>query len=207
MQKAPDAFRTISEAAEMLDVPQHVLRFWETRFSQIRPMKRAGGRRYYRPQDIDLLRGIRRLLYDEGYTIKGVQKILREHGMAHVIAIGRGELVVMPAGGAAALPQASAPAPATQGQSNGPAGANANAGTGGNAGANAKVTALKPPGQGQGGNGASADAARLRRELQAALRELEEARALLQQALGEEQAPDAGGAADNAAPRQGGGAA
>ncbi len=94
MEKSPDAFRTISEAAEDLDVPQHVLRFWETRFSQIRPMKRAGGRRYYRPGDIDLLRGIRALLYGEGYTIKGVQKILREHGVAHVVAIGRGEAKV-----------------------------------------------------------------------------------------------------------------
>ncbi len=91
MEKSPDAFRTISEAAAELDVPQHVLRFWETRFSQIRPMKRAGGRRYYRPADVDLLRGIRALLYGEGYTIKGVQKILREKGAAHVIAIGRGE--------------------------------------------------------------------------------------------------------------------
>ena len=100
MQKAPDAFRTISEVATELDVPQHVLRFWETRFSQIRPMKRAGGRRYYRPQDVDLLRGIRKLLYDDGYTIKGVQKILREHGIAHVVAIGRGELEAVPAGGA-----------------------------------------------------------------------------------------------------------
>ena len=94
MDKSPDAFRTISEVAEELDVPQHVLRFWETRFSQIRPMKRAGGRRYYRPNDVDLLRGIRALLYDEGYTIKGVQKILREQGNAHVIAIGRGEAKV-----------------------------------------------------------------------------------------------------------------
>jgi DNA-binding transcriptional MerR regulator len=90
-EKSPEAFRTISEAASELDVPQHVLRFWETRFSQIRPMKRAGGRRYYRPEDVDLLKGIRALLYDEGYTIKGVQKILREKGVAHVIAIGRGE--------------------------------------------------------------------------------------------------------------------
>jgi DNA-binding transcriptional MerR regulator len=80
LDKAPDAFRTISEAADELDVPQHVLRFWESRFQQIRPMKRAGGRRYYRPDDVDLLRGIRHLLYGEGYTIKGVQRILREHG-------------------------------------------------------------------------------------------------------------------------------
>jgi DNA-binding transcriptional MerR regulator len=77
MEKSPDAFRTISEAAEELDVPQHVLRFWETRFAQIKPMKRAGGRRYYRPGDIELLKGIRSLLYKDGYTIKGLQRILR----------------------------------------------------------------------------------------------------------------------------------
>lgn len=74
MEKSPDAFRTISEAADELDLPQHVLRFWETRFSQIKPLKRGGGRRYYRPDDVQLLRGIRYLLYDEGFTIKGVQK-------------------------------------------------------------------------------------------------------------------------------------
>jgi DNA-binding transcriptional MerR regulator len=84
LEKAPDAFRTISEVADDLDIPQHVLRFWETRFSQIKPMKRSGGRRYYRPDDIDLLRGIRRLLYGEGYTIRGVQRILKEHGIASV---------------------------------------------------------------------------------------------------------------------------
>ncbi len=82
--KAPDAFRTISEAAEELDLPQHVLRFWETRFRDIKPMKRGGGRRYYRPDDIDLLRGIRHLLYGEGYTIRGVQRILREQGVRFV---------------------------------------------------------------------------------------------------------------------------
>ena len=84
MDKAPDAFRTISEVADDLDIPQHVLRFWETRFSQIKPMKRSGGRRYYRPDDVDLLRGIRRLLYSEGYTIRGVQRILKEHGIGSV---------------------------------------------------------------------------------------------------------------------------
>ncbi len=84
MDKAPDAFRTISEVAEDLDIPQHVLRFWETRFSQIKPMKRSGGRRYYRPDDVDLLKGIRRLLYGEGYTIRGVQRILKEHGIGSV---------------------------------------------------------------------------------------------------------------------------
>lgn len=87
MDKAPDAFRTISEVADDLDIPQHVLRFWETRFSQIKPMKRSGGRRYYRPDDVDLLRGIRRLLYGEGYTIRGVQRILKEHGIKSVQAL------------------------------------------------------------------------------------------------------------------------
>ena len=91
MDKSPDAFRTISEVAEDLDLPQHVLRFWETRFSQIRPLKRGGGRRYYRPDDVDLLRGIRHLLYGEGYTIKGVQRILRAEGVRFVQSVGRGE--------------------------------------------------------------------------------------------------------------------
>ena len=80
MDKSPDAFRTISEVADDLDLPQHVLRFWETRFAQIRPLKRGGGRRYYRPEDIALLRRISELLYTQGYTIKGVQRLLREGG-------------------------------------------------------------------------------------------------------------------------------
>jgi DNA-binding transcriptional MerR regulator len=84
LDKAPEAFRIISEVAEDLNVPQHVLRFWESRFAQIRPMKRGGGRRYYRPDDVDLLRGIRHLLYGEGYTIRGVQRILREQGVSFV---------------------------------------------------------------------------------------------------------------------------
>ena len=87
--KAPDAFRTISEVAEDLDLPQHVLRFWETRFRQIHPMKRGGGRRYYRPDDVDLLRGIRLLLYGEGFTIKGVQRLLKEKGTGFVTAVGQ----------------------------------------------------------------------------------------------------------------------
>ena len=81
MEKSVDAFRTISEVADDLQLPQHVLRFWETRFAQIRPLKRAGGRRYYRPADVVLLRSIRRLLYDEGYTIKGVQRLLKDRGV------------------------------------------------------------------------------------------------------------------------------
>ncbi|CAN5199341.1 MerR family transcriptional regulator [soil metagenome] len=91
MAKGPNAFRTISEAADELGVPQHVLRFWETKFSFIRPMKRAGGRRFYRPQDIAVLSGVRALLHAEGYTIKGVQKLHREHGITHVIAAGLGD--------------------------------------------------------------------------------------------------------------------
>lgn len=92
--KAPDAFRTISEVAEELGLPQHVLRFWETRFTQVRPMKRGGGRRYYRPHDVELLRGIRHLLYDEGYTIKGVQRLLREQGLRFVAAAAKGTVTI-----------------------------------------------------------------------------------------------------------------
>jgi len=90
VEKSPEAFRTISEAAEELDLPQHVLRFWETRFSTIKPLKRGGGRRYYRPEDVLLLKGIRHLLYDQGFTIKGVQKILKDQGARYVSAIGEG---------------------------------------------------------------------------------------------------------------------
>jgi DNA-binding transcriptional MerR regulator len=89
--KGPEAFRTISEAADELKVPQHVLRFWETKFAFIRPMKRAGGRRFYRPQDIAVLQGVRRLLHEEGYTIKGVQRLHREQGVARLVAAGQGE--------------------------------------------------------------------------------------------------------------------
>ena len=96
MDKAPGAFRTISEVADEIDVPQHVLRFWESRFTQIRPMKRGGGRRFYRPEDVDLLRGVRHLLYGEGYTIRGVQRILREQGAAFVQSIWRAGAEVPP---------------------------------------------------------------------------------------------------------------
>ena len=97
MDKAPDAFRTISEAAEELQVPQHVLRFWETRFNQLKPMKRGGGRRYYRPDDMELLRSIRHLLYGEGYTIRGVQRLLKQHGVKAVAQLRPGETLGNPA--------------------------------------------------------------------------------------------------------------
>ena len=100
MDKSPDAFRTISEVAESLDLPQHVLRFWESRFPQIKPLKRGGGRRYYRPDDVELLRAIKHLLYDEGYTIKGVQRLFKEQG-ARALA---GKSLAEPAISAAAAP-------------------------------------------------------------------------------------------------------
>lgn len=87
--KADDAFRTISEVSELLDVPPHVLRFWETKFHQVKPMKRGGGRRYYRPADVDLIAGIKTLLQDEGLTVKGVQKVLKDQGVAHVVSWGQ----------------------------------------------------------------------------------------------------------------------
>ena len=102
MAKGPEAFRTISEAASEVGVAQHVLRFWETRFSFIRPMKRAGGRRFYRPQDILVLKGVHRLLHEEGYTIAGVQKLYREHGPTRLALAGGGEAV---------SPDAAEPAP------------------------------------------------------------------------------------------------
>jgi DNA-binding transcriptional MerR regulator len=89
--KGPEAFRTISEAADELGVPQHVLRFWETKFSFIRPMKRAGGRRFYRPQDITVLSGVRKLLHEEGYTIKGVQRLHREQGLKRLVSAASSE--------------------------------------------------------------------------------------------------------------------
>jgi DNA-binding transcriptional MerR regulator len=92
-EKSPEAFRTISEVAVELDIPQHVLRFWESRFAQVHPIKRAGGRRYYRPEDVDLLKGIRALLYREGFTIKGAQKVIRDQGIRYVAELGRANSV------------------------------------------------------------------------------------------------------------------
>ena len=83
--KSPNAFRTISEVSDGIGIPQHVLRFWESKFSQIKPMKRGGGRRYYRPEDVEIIDAIRKLLHDDGYTIKGAQKLLREQGVKAVV--------------------------------------------------------------------------------------------------------------------------
>jgi DNA-binding transcriptional MerR regulator len=110
--KSADAFRTISEVAGDLDVPQHVLRFWETRFAQIKPLKRAGGRRYYRPEDIDLLRKIRELLYKHGYTIKGVQRLLRDQGLDELPPPP--QVAAAPVAVPAPPPPAPKPAPAVQ---------------------------------------------------------------------------------------------
>ena len=94
--KSPEAFRTISEAADELEVPAHVLRFWESKFPQICPLKRAGGRRFYRPQDLALLRGVKRLLYDDGYTIKGARKYIKDHGTSSVLDLGSGGVLREP---------------------------------------------------------------------------------------------------------------
>lgn len=112
MTKSADAYRTISEAAAEVDLPTHVLRFWETKFTQLKPVKHKGGRRLYRPQDIALLGGLRRLLYAEGYTIKGAQKYLRDNGVAAVAALSRGGDVAAPLPGNAADGSPSAPATA-----------------------------------------------------------------------------------------------
>ncbi len=110
-RKSPDAFRTISEVSDELNVPQHVLRFWESKFSQIRPLKRGGRRRYYRPEDVMLLRGIRRLLYEDGYTIKGVQKVLKERGVRAVADGAREEGDAPVASSPASASPATAPDP------------------------------------------------------------------------------------------------
>jgi DNA-binding transcriptional MerR regulator len=89
MSKSPDAFRTISEVSATLEVPQHVLRFWETKFAHVKPLKRGGGRRYYRPADVEVIRGIQTLLYTDGYTIRGVQKVFRTQGIRYVAEVGK----------------------------------------------------------------------------------------------------------------------
>ena len=181
MDKAPDAFRTISEVADELDVPQHVLRFWESRFPQIRPMKRAGGRRYYRPDDVDLLRGIRHLLYGQGYTIRGVQRILREQGPKFVQAVWQPG-AAQPASGPAddgAEPHQLPPDEAARtlfGLLKSPAPAPA---------AEVAVAEPAPSAAGQGEPTLSRDGAR---RLQAALHELAECRRLIDEALSEQAA-------------------
>ncbi|MGE0697623.1 MAG: MerR family transcriptional regulator [Hyphomicrobiaceae bacterium] len=115
MAKAAEAFRTISEVADDLGIQKHVLRFWEVKFSQIRPMKRGGGRRYYRPEDMELLRGIRQLLHRDGYTIKGVQKILREQGVEAVkerVRLGLGPKQELPSQSQSGEAAPTSPAPA-----------------------------------------------------------------------------------------------
>lgn len=135
MNKSAEAFRTIGEVADELDVPKHVLRFWEGKFPQIRPMKRGGGRRYYRPEDMELLRGIRHLLHAEGYTIKGVQKILREHGIEQVktlIREGAGSKAAAKksaaAGRKAEPPKKAAPVKSARGAQSAPPAVNTEAG-------------------------------------------------------------------------------
>ena len=108
-EKAPSAFRTISEVADELDVPQHVLRFWETKFTQIKPLKRGGGRRYYRPEDVALLKRIHNLLYTEGYTIKGVQKLLKGQGKAQLVASAEAPVTVAAPVSLAVAPVMAAP--------------------------------------------------------------------------------------------------
>jgi DNA-binding transcriptional MerR regulator len=158
MNKSAEAFRTIGEVAEELEIPKHVLRFWEGRFPQIRPMKRGGGRRYYRPEDMELLRGIRTLLHAEGYTIRGVQKILREHGIDQVKAAAQRVSAAKISAGA------TAPAPRKRGRK-----------------ANAKPVsaASSSPAQATPLPAVEAHRASAKTQVLAAIRELEIARAIL----------------------------
>jgi len=170
VDKAPDAFRTISEVAAELEVPQHVLRFWESRFHEIRPMKRGGGRRFYRPQDVDLLRGIRHLLYGEGYTIRGVQRILREQGQRFVQNVwqpGAPQPTRMPADGVADDDGPARRPPISDGHSEERQEAGEEA-----RGEKARPAATRPPGVDP-------------RELKSVLNELAECRALLDATLSE----------------------
>lgn len=174
MSKAAEAFRTISEVADELDVQKHVLRFWEARFPQVRPMKRGGGRRYYRPEDMELLRGIRHLLHAEGYTIKGVQKILREQGIDYVKQQGRSltERSVTRAPAARDLPANARALPA-----NVPAAAPAPTA----ATARGPVAVAGP--RRAGGRQRASATARLA-TIEAAIKELEECRAMLLETIG-----------------------
>ncbi|MBK1697944.1 MerR family transcriptional regulator [Rhodovibrio salinarum] len=188
--KSAAAFRTISEVSDELEVPQHVLRFWETKFTQVRPMKRGGGRRYYRPEDIELLRRIRDLLYSDGYTIKGVQKLLREGQVkppAHEDAVAEQERAGAPppvngsALDADAVPSATAaaPRPSQAGRAEGPA-ARATTATTGRAADTQRVPESdgKPPAK-------AALNAEQRRAIETVLDELRAARAELKQRTGQ----------------------
>ncbi|HYD16169.1 MAG TPA: MerR family transcriptional regulator [Hyphomicrobium sp.] len=170
MSKAAEAFRTISEVADELDVQKHVLRFWEARFPQVRPMKRGGGRRYYRPEDMELLRGIRHLLHAEGYTIKGVQKILREQGIDHVKQHGRvpGEAPRTPAVARGVQPDARAL----------PANVAAVTGAASQARGPVPVTARRGNSRGR------ANALEQLATIEAAIKELEQCRSILLETLG-----------------------
>ncbi|MCC7250809.1 MerR family transcriptional regulator [Hyphomicrobium sp.] len=163
MGKAAEAFRTISEVAEELDVQKHVLRFWEARFPQVRPMKRGGGRRYYRPEDMELLRGIRHLLHAEGYTIKGVQKILREQGIDQVKQHGRAPSARGLQPDARALP--------------------ANVPAIGGANAQGRGPVAVPPAR-RGGSRSRSSTIEHLATVEAAIKELEQCRAILLESLG-----------------------
>ncbi len=174
MNKSADAFRTIGEVADELVVPKHVLRFWEGKFPQIKPMKRGGGRRYYRPEDMELLRGIRHLLHAEGYTIKGVQKILREQGIDQVKTIARVAIEAAGARGAAKKAGLQKPVKASAPAQNDRVGAERAPAR--PIGANANERALRDSAPGAKGPAQTASKADV---LKSAIRELEACRALL----------------------------
>jgi DNA-binding transcriptional MerR regulator len=157
MAKSADAFRTISEVSAELDVPKHVLRFWEQRFKQLKPLKRGGGRRYYRPEDVELIKGIKALLNRDAYTIRGVQRILKEQGVELVKRVAKGDATAL----ITAVPQSSAEAPG--------------ASTATRSAASGARTPAKPKPQ----SGASAGVSVSREVLAAAIAELASCRALL----------------------------
>ena len=195
MSKAQEAFRTISEVADELSVPKHVLRFWEVKFPQVRPMKRGGGRRYYRPEDLELLRGIRHLLHAEAYTIKGVQKILREQGIDAVKDIARAAAAAAEAkGGGRGKRRRRAEAPATAAQSAAAPAPEVSAAAAPEPAPSAgpfatrggtTAPAIEPPGGAAPAREATPDAS-TRRILAMAIAELQACRGIL---LGEEPAP------------------
>lgn len=202
MDKAPGAFRTISEVADEIDVPQHVLRFWESRFTQIRPMKRGGGRRFYRPEDVDLLRGVRHLLYGEGYTIRGVQRILREQGAGFVQSIWRAGAELPPPDAEDMDDEDVAPAPAS-GRSEPDLSVFAvPSARAGESGLQEHPAERREPILAAGSGGASVKPAGIgsddRRKLRAALDELVACNRLLEAALAESDAPERTGSNSDA---------